>query len=320
MNNTFYNVKDYLKFQKSYDNSVFENLSNELMKSIKIFCIILTTPKNKNSKCLHQKNTWLKKCNNYIFASSIEDKTLPSIKSYPKDEYKYSYGKIKNTLKWVWTNYKDEYDYILKADDDTYFVMENLRAYLINQNSSEDAYFGFRIYNPPGDIKKAYIQGGSGYIFSKKTFNILVENGLDNKKYCCQRDDMYDDMEIGRCLFRMGINSTFLVDNKNKVLFNPRETVSTVSERQNIENEFQRFSLIHLRQGLNTIGDFPISFHRVSGDFMYLFEYLFYHAEIIGMKSRLFRMEDNDNHNNKIKVRERIRLIKAFSNYNYKKL
>ncbi len=45
-------------------------------------------------------------------------------------------------LRYVYAHYMDEADWFLKADDDTYVVMENLRYMLQPYNSSQPIYFG----------------------------------------------------------------------------------------------------------------------------------------------------------------------------------
>uniref|UniRef100_A0A0K0F4Q6 Uncharacterized protein n=1 Tax=Strongyloides venezuelensis TaxID=75913 RepID=A0A0K0F4Q6_STRVS len=217
--------EEHDKFNKSYNNSVFEGISQKLQEDIRIFCIILTSPKFKSSKCIPQKNTWLKRCNGYIFASSKNDTTLPSIESFPKDNYKYSY-----------------------ADDNAYLVMENLRAFLLNEYPDSDSYFGFTIYNPPGNVANGYIQGGSEYVFSRKTLNTLVEKGLSNKKYCTQRNDVFDDKEIGRCLFRMGILPTFLVDDRGRIVFSPERISSVIAKEKKTMDYLVNTHLFNLKE------------------------------------------------------------------------
>ena len=45
-------------------------------------------------------------------------------------------------LRYVYAHYMYEADWFLKADDDTYVVMENLRYMLQPYNSSQPIYFG----------------------------------------------------------------------------------------------------------------------------------------------------------------------------------
>ena len=44
----------------------------------------------------------------------------------------------------VWEHHRDEADWFLKADDDTYVILENLKALLRNYNSEVPLQFGHR--------------------------------------------------------------------------------------------------------------------------------------------------------------------------------
>uniref|UniRef100_A0A0N5C1A3 Hexosyltransferase n=1 Tax=Strongyloides papillosus TaxID=174720 RepID=A0A0N5C1A3_STREA len=138
--------------------------------------------------------------------------------------------------------------------------------------------------------------------------------------YCTQRNDVPDDVEIGRCLFRMGVNTTFLVDDRNRNSFYPEPITRILAKDKRIINYYKEKSFIQPERGMEILADFPIAFHRINSDLMYFLEYLFYNAEVIGKKSRLFRMEDNDQEDKNQKIKKRMELIKTFSQYNYKKL
>jgi glycoprotein-N-acetylgalactosamine 3-beta-galactosyltransferase len=68
----------------------------------------------------------------------------------------------------VHKNYRDEADWFVKADDDTYMVVENLRYMLAPYNTSHPIYFGHR-FRPY--VKQGYMSGGSGYVLSKEALD-----------------------------------------------------------------------------------------------------------------------------------------------------
>ena len=47
-------------------------------------------------------------------------------------------------FEYVYKNHLDDADWFIKADDDTYLVLENLRYLLMAHNSSHPMYFGHK--------------------------------------------------------------------------------------------------------------------------------------------------------------------------------
>ncbi|CEF62341.1 Glycoprotein-N-acetylgalactosamine 3-beta-galactosyltransferase 1 [Strongyloides ratti] len=306
-------------FNNSFDDSVFNMINEHISKKVKIFCIVLTSKVNRE-RIILQKKTWIKRCNNYIFGSGEESQDIPTFKAYHNDGYSYSFGKMKNTLKHVWKKHGDKYDWYLKADDDTYVVMENLRAFLLNENPNKHGYHGFRMAIGGTPDPHAYNSGGAGYVMSKKSVRDLVEKGLDNPKYCRQIDSAFDDLEIGYCLENLGALPSQSLDCKKRVLFNvldPPRALSPVID--GFKQGFINMAKFKYNPSFDSVADFPITFHYVRGEMMYALEFLMYHMEVIGRNSRLNRMESNDNTFTKLKVSKKLKLINKFSEYNFKK-
>jgi glycoprotein-N-acetylgalactosamine 3-beta-galactosyltransferase len=70
------------------------------------------------------------------------------------------------TLKYLYEQQRvDPYDFYLKADDDSFIFVDNLREFLRNENSSEPATFG---YDFKVIVPKGYHSGGGSYVLTNE--------------------------------------------------------------------------------------------------------------------------------------------------------
>ena len=102
---------------------------------------------------------------------------------------------------------RDEGDWFVKADDDTYMIIENLKHMLQPYNTSRSWYFGSKI-KPREGLHQAYMSGGAGYVLSKKALEKFVTKGITDKtgKICQNNGKGSEDVELGKCLENLGIS------------------------------------------------------------------------------------------------------------------
>jgi len=130
-----------------------ENLINT--PTPRILCLILTSPKNFLSRTRAINETWGPRCTGYYFVTEHDPKTLTSeeikfIEKVPLAPIKnitagYDHLTQKSTLAFLFAYeyHLNDFEWFIKADDDTYVFVDHLKTFLSEQNSSEPITFGY---------------------------------------------------------------------------------------------------------------------------------------------------------------------------------
>jgi glycoprotein-N-acetylgalactosamine 3-beta-galactosyltransferase len=105
----------------------------------KVLCFIMTHSKNHDTRVKDVLSTWGKRCDKLVLASDVEDAAWGTIATHSKATWKNLWPKLNETLHHVYENYRDDYDWFLKVDDDSYVIMENLKAFLASDKVKEKA-------------------------------------------------------------------------------------------------------------------------------------------------------------------------------------
>jgi glycoprotein-N-acetylgalactosamine 3-beta-galactosyltransferase len=163
----------------------------------------MTHSANVQTKAKAVKETWGKRCDILLFVSDDEEDSLPSIPlNLPKGRDHLS-NKTFTAFQYIYTHYATSADWFLKADDDTYVIMENLRHFLQNQDWTVPVYFGHR-YRPW--VNQGYFSGGAGYVISREG---LRRFGTRNPsvKACQARFGGAEDVAFGKCMEYLSIKT-----------------------------------------------------------------------------------------------------------------
>lgn len=203
------------------DNSV----ADVLKKDVRILCLILTTERFFETRVRILNATWVRRCNDYYFIVNSNNTSIPhTIVTNKADNRENLIFKVHNAFLFAHNNLIDTFDWVLKADDDTYMIMENLRFLLSSYNPKEPSYMGFHFNMYLKDY--GYMSGGAGYVISNSGLRRLVEFGLNVPGACAQTNsylftEVSEDFEMGKCLKTAGVKVMNSLDARNRETFHP---------------------------------------------------------------------------------------------------
>lgn len=166
------------------------DLSDSLFDEVKVLCWIMISPKFHRSRGVHIKNTWGRRCNKILFMSSVVDPELDSIALPVKEKINRLWSKTREAFKYINEHHLNDADWFLKADDDTYIVMENLRHLLYQYRPQTSLYFGQRLTD--NETLEGFMQGGA-YILSRKAVQKFVKHFPN----CRRKDAWAEDKYMG---------------------------------------------------------------------------------------------------------------------------
>lgn len=186
------------------------------LKTPKLFCLILTHDSNESYvKQTEIYKSWAIKCDNYKFLMTIPTELANKLSNvdaekgvefkynnisflqppgYVIDNYDNLAEKMFMTFKYLYNHYND-YDWYLKADDDTFIFVDNLREFISDKNASLPVTYGhdFKPY-----IEKGYHSGGAGYLLSQEAFKRFGKEL--NDKFIVYSKIEPEDTEVARVL------------------------------------------------------------------------------------------------------------------------
>lgn len=195
--------------------------------------------------------------------------------------------KTQAALNYFWNNFKNDYDWFLKTDDDTYIVMENLRYMLLAFDPREAWYLGAALKPPAHPL---FMSGGAGYLLSRAAVELLVEKGLKNESNFCNKNPVGpEDVNLAMCLERLGVHFGDTRDGSGLNRFFPEKIdFHTFEVVPRTPNWFWPATIHDIVQGRNCCSPHTISFHYLQPSTLYVIEFLIYHERAFGI------LKDND--------------------------
>ncbi|KAK1937816.1 Glycoprotein-N-acetylgalactosamine 3-beta-galactosyltransferase 1 [Phytophthora citrophthora] len=201
----------------------------------RVLCFVNTISVHHKTRAQAVAETWGQRCEKLLFFSNVSDTVTiaagtekeRSFEVIPLDvpaDHDHLWQKHKATLQYVHEHFRHDYDWIYKADDDAYVIMENLRNYLLRPEimqayTREPMQMGHRFNMPDSTLNifikndtlntlwhsrwdnMVYNSGGPGYIMNRLYLDKFVQS---IPEWTCLSDaessTVPDDMAISYCM------------------------------------------------------------------------------------------------------------------------
>ncbi|KAJ8024694.1 Glycoprotein-N-acetylgalactosamine 3-beta-galactosyltransferase 1 [Holothuria leucospilota] len=251
--------------------------------SVSVLCWVMTSPGNLFTKAIHITQTWGTKCNLTLYVTSEEpDRPFPGkVLTLPVKEGRNAlWNKTKAAFSYIHTLYRDRYDWFLKADDDSFIIVDNLRYFLASKNTFEPVLYGALFHLPTELYDIDYMSGGAGYVMGRETLNRFMDVAFDEKK--CPSDEKLasfaEDVYIGYCLSKVAVRLESTLDSLDRIRFLPIEADLIV--RGTVDTWVPKYLKQNFSTGVACCSDYLISTHRIKPDWMYFMHFVSHHLRL----------------------------------------
>ncbi|XP_064614350.1 glycoprotein-N-acetylgalactosamine 3-beta-galactosyltransferase 1-like [Liolophura sinensis] len=257
-----------------YDDS---SVAEELYHKVRVLCWVLTSPDNLQKKAIHVRATWAKRCNKVLFMSSVTNSSFPTIGLNISEGREHLTAKTMRAYDHVADNYMDEADWFMKADDDTYVILENLRYFLSDVDPNEPVFYGHLFKTI---VKQGYFSGGGGYVLSKEALKRLRARPQN----VCRNDGGAEDAELGKCMENLGVKTGTSLDVFGRSRFHCFDPDTHL--QGGYPDWYYKYDAYGAKSGLGSISDYAITFHYIPPEKMYALEFYVYHLRPYGLVSK----------------------------------
>ena len=171
-------------------------------------------------------------------SDQYDDPRMPFVYLNITEQYQRITEKTIKTLMHVYEHLLSEFDWFVRANDDTYLILENLRSFLANKCPDEKVMYGkilryyrFRNTYTNGNNTRGFVQGGTGVLFSRESVRLFGEAMKKDPTFCVMKMGQLEDQEISDCFRKLNIY--------------PGETRDSADREQFLMDTFEQLSILN---------------------------------------------------------------------------
>ncbi|XP_020326457.2 glycoprotein-N-acetylgalactosamine 3-beta-galactosyltransferase 1-like [Oncorhynchus kisutch] len=230
------------------------------------------------TRAKHIVNTWGPRCDTLLFMSSKPDLLFPgTVLALATEEGRANlYNKTMAAFNLLHDGYLDRADWFLKADDDTYVIVENLRLLLSRFSPDKPVYLGRRFRR---FVHQGYMSGGAGYVLSRESVRRYVR-ALHHG--ACTQSTSAEDLLLGFCHQKLGVPAGDSRDHQHRETFHPLWLGKLLCTEDILPKWFHQYNYYPSKVGPDCCSNSSVSFHYVEPVRMYMLDYFLYHLSPVG--------------------------------------
>ncbi|KAK7480195.1 hypothetical protein BaRGS_00028580 [Batillaria attramentaria] len=267
--------------------SVDDTAARALRETMRVLCWIPACESDIKKLSLQAINeTWVQRCDGHVFFIETDSSSAwPDVISLglAQESYNHLTEKTQVAIAYLYQRYLNEYDWFLKADVNSYVIMENLRLLLSRYDPKNPVYLG-QLYNGiwggPG-----FMGGGAGYALSREALRQMVDQGY--RKGLCSTEyyNHAEDKHVGECLYKIGVGRHYSLDVHGRESFHMDGPLQMIAGP--LTDAMRRFFYFPQSTGPECCSEATISFHGLTPETIRVLENLVYRISVYGRQQNI---------------------------------
>ncbi|VUZ50993.1 unnamed protein product [Hymenolepis diminuta] len=251
-------------------------LVDQLAKAMPVMAFIFTSKDGLTNRVSQVKSTWAKRFNEVVFFSYETNLPFHIVSLTPAKGWAYT----RSAIAYIHENYGQNFAFFMKAQDNNYVIVENLRELLRTIDPEKPLLIGRQMKAKDGST---YMMEEAGYVISRAGLRKLAA-AIKDDIGACRTSNSHTGQVIGKCAEAAGLELMHAVDENKLEFFHPfppRDFFNKlVKEKYTNQTVYQPSQMNEI---ITSCSERSISFFNVQESCLYLLEYFSYHLYPYGI-------------------------------------